>query len=148
MRLKTVIRECLEIGQQVGASYPQQSTSTERRAYSRTRLDVTASLIRDGWKLKVRGIDQHCAGALVHADRPIAVGSVIFFHDTCHQHVGWATVRRCSGRWWRGYSIGLEFKSPLMRVGIGAWHFYRLPFKEGDASLSHVMSNTGQTSLN
>jgi hypothetical protein len=79
------------------------------------RFSIYADNQQSGQRSMVaRGLDMSKAGALVEADEPISVGTVVYIKAGEVGLMGTATVRHCTVRGSK-FRIGLHFPSPLMR---------------------------------
>ncbi len=91
----------------------------EHRFYDRLPVKYRFSIYADNQQsgqrsMVARGIDMSKAGALVEADEPITVGTVVYIKAGELGLMGTATVRHCTLRGAK-FRIGLHFPSPLMR---------------------------------
>jgi len=111
------------------------SPSSERRAYTRMKVQFKGSVDFEGQRLRVRGIDLHRAGARLSSDRRLPLGARVFFYAKSHGLMGWAIVRWCS--WGQSnYQVGLEFRHPLMRAEAGSWQFCSVELCQGSEHAS------------
>jgi len=99
--------------------------AVDRRGLQRLGLAFSATLDWTGSagnavSVEVRGIDLSRMGAMVRSPEALPPGSVVFVNIRSHGLMGVAHVRHCTP-WGRGFRIGLEFRSPLMRREAGEW---------------------------
>jgi hypothetical protein len=115
---------------------------SDRRAEPRLKVSFEASISGDAGSRRARGVDIHCGGALILATRPLASGSLVFFHAKSFGLMGFAQVRHCTANGVNLYAIGVEFPKPLMQDEIGTWQFHRV--RQNDSGWSVEM----ETSMN
>jgi PilZ domain len=97
----------------------------ERRSFPRPKLNFLASLKlqkRDGTSatIQVRGSNLTRHGAKVMSRFLLPPGSVVFIDLSTYHLMGVGHVVHCTAQGLK-YSIGMEFKSPLMRSYEGTW---------------------------
>jgi hypothetical protein len=97
----------------------------ERRSFPRPKLNFRASLKilkPDGTQLtaQVRGSDLTRLGASVISRHFIGPGSVVFVDLPAYHLMGAGHVLHCRQHGLK-YSVGMEFRSPLIRSYEGTW---------------------------
>jgi|GEM_PF-2141835 hypothetical protein len=100
-------------------------TVNERRSFPRPELNFRASLKiqkPDGTQTtaRVRGSNLTRLGASVISRHSMAPGSVVFIDLPAYHLMGVGHVLHCTPHGLK-YSVGMEFRSPLMRSYEGTW---------------------------
>lgn len=99
----------------------------DRRSFPRPPLGFRATLnlnSEEGETIAypVRGYDLTRFGAMVISKRPIPPGSVVVLDLPSYHLIGVGYVRHCKPRR-NGFSVGMQFRNPLMRSYEGEWTF-------------------------
>jgi hypothetical protein len=97
----------------------------ERRSFPRPPLGFRATLKvqkQDGTQetIRVRGYDLTRFGAKVISDYPLPPGTVVFLDLPTYHLMGVGHIVHCKARRLK-FSIGMEFRSQLMRSYEGTW---------------------------
>lgn len=106
-----------------GKEADQPPARNHRRSVPRRAVRFDGVLCTPVSECRVRGVNLHEGGALVIATKPLPAESVVFVHMKSLKMMGFAYVRHCTRKGWLRHAVGLKFRGPLMREGIGTWRF-------------------------
>jgi len=103
----------------VAAAMAPQKDRGEHRSTKRLPVDYRFSIFSNGdggqRYIPARGINMSRSGALVEAEEPVGIGSVVSVKVNKLGLTGSASVRHCNGKGGR-FRIGLHFPSPLAQA--------------------------------